>query len=161
MENKANHVDDAFDPDFYPRSYGTQMLYRSYAGFIAISFFLFACIGVFGLPHVHGGERIGAFFVLVFLLIFAITQARTAFFPPQMELTATSLTINSRFSKTRCIRREDIASCELCLGGKAGKYVVIKHRDPKAKPIIARNLDWDAAFWGWFSEIPGERRNFR
>lgn len=161
METEANRVDGTFDPDVYPRTYSTQAFYRGFSGLLAISFFLITCIGVFGLPHVHGGERLGALLLLVFCIVFAITQAEMAFFPPQLALTATSLTVNRRFSKTQCIQRQDIASCELLLRSKAGKYVLIKHSDPKVTPISVSNLDWDAVFWNWFSGIPGERRKFR
>lgn len=51
--------------------------------------------------------------------------------------------------------RKDIAACYLTR--TRWMCVVVEHRNPKVASIRLFYLNYDDAFWDWFTGIPGER----
>jgi hypothetical protein len=151
----------AFDPVLYPRSYRTSTSLTIVRGGYGVGMFSVIFVFCFFLRTAQG---VAWFLIFVIILLVAALGLLLLFFSisgQQVELTATSLTVNRRFFKTRCIQRKDIAECSVHFvrmprGGEI-PVMWIRSRDSAAARIGLDKLNWDDAFWDWFSGIPGKR----
>jgi hypothetical protein len=158
MENGVSPSDGqgVFSPTLYPRRYGTPISFRLWRTCIGV-FFLFMLYNVAHLPPSasQGGNRLPYLLCILLLVGCVVACIRSAIAPKIVKLTVSSLTVSQLFSKTMRIQRKDIAACKVV--GSKWVHVVIEHRNPKVAPIRLVFLNYDDAFWEWFSGIPGER----
>ncbi|GFZ96629.1 hypothetical protein GCM10011408_16300 [Dyella caseinilytica] len=143
-------------PSLYPRSYRTPVSFRLWRLGLAIVFlYIIYVIAHLSPPAHHASERLWYALILLMLIGCVIASLRSFVVTKKVELTATSLTVTQMFSKTVRIQRKDIATCYVFQ--TRWMCVVIKHRNPRVAPIRLTFLNYDDAFWEWFSGIPGER----
>ncbi|MBE1161783.1 hypothetical protein [Dyella acidiphila] len=146
----------ALNPGTYPRSYATPISFRLWRAGLAIAFlFMFRGIIQIGASQHDTGQRIAFVLIALVLLACLVAAVKSVIAPKRVTLTATKLTITQMFSSTQSTYRKDIAECSI--GRVKWLYIAIRSRHPKAKPIILPFMNYDDAFWDWFSGIPGDR----
>ncbi|GLQ99422.1 hypothetical protein [Dyella mobilis] len=145
--------DSAPKPTPHPRIYRTptdQRVLYGVAAMLALALLLYILRDIVR----HGIGLEDAFLSLVGGT-FAGAYGYRAIAPQSVEMTEKSLVVEQLFSATRLIKRDDVAFCNLSYN-RSGARLEIRHRDPAMQPIILCSLNFDDAFWAWFSGVPGK-----
>jgi len=121
---------------------------------IVLLYLIHVIVHVLSAAH-DASERLPYVLTLLLLIGCVFVSIRSAVVTKKVELTAASLTVTEMFSKTVRMQRKDIVKCYVFRA--RWMCVVIEHRNPRVAPIWLSFLNYDDAFWEWFSGIPGER----